>query len=80
MYINIACIGIQSVNVFLIEFPLTEAFIRAIYTIIMQIILTLKQYLQLHSAIIFCKSQCKRVHIFIAQFAIFRVFQEVNGS
>ena len=25
-------------------------------------------------------SQCKRVHIFIAQFAIFRVFQEVNGS
>ena len=28
----IACIGIQSVNVFLIEFPLTEAFTRAIYT------------------------------------------------
>ena len=25
-------------------------------------------------------AQCKRVHIFIAQFAIFRVFQEVNGS
>ena len=25
-------------------------------------------------------SQCKRIHIFIAQFAIFRVFQEVNGS
>ena len=26
------------------------------------------------------KAQCKRIHIFIAQFAIFRVFQEVNGS
>ena len=25
-------------------------------------------------------AQCKRVHIFIAQFAIFRVFQEINGS
>ena len=25
-------------------------------------------------------TQCKRVHIIIAQFAIFRVFQEVNGS
>ena len=24
--------------------------------------------------------QCKCVHIFIAQFAIFRVFQEVDGS
>ena len=25
-------------------------------------------------------TQCKCLHIFIAQFAIFHVFQEVNGS
>ena len=28
----------------------------------------------------FSLAQCKRVYTFIAQFAIFRVFQEVNGS
>ena len=28
----------------------------------------------------FIIAQCKCVHIFIGQFAIFRVFQEVDGS
>ena len=32
------------------------------------------------TSLISTAAQCKRIHIFIAQFAIFRVFQEVNGS
>ena len=32
MYINIACIGIHSIHVFFIEFPLIDAFTHAIYS------------------------------------------------
>ena len=69
----------------MVRFHLIKIFIYTLTITVFIIISGKWGYLELKSDLklvyaLYCGTQCKRVHIFIVQFAIFCVFQEVNGS